>query len=210
MKETEVAAPVVEHLQAAGYTVYKEVLCPREKRVVDVYGLRNATHWAVEVKTSLSMTVLEQADYWTKYSDLVSIAVPQGRSRRALRFASKICRLLNLGLLIVSEAGVREERRPMRKGAISYPMLYEEQKRSVAGTKDGSRWSPYKETCKKLRLLVAAHPNITLRNAIQQLSHHYAHERSAYSSLKKHLRKGNVPGVTYRRKRKRYHLRLRK
>lgn len=96
--ETDLYKPVKAHLEAAGYVVKGEV------GAADVVGLRGNDLVVVELKTSFSLTLLQQAISRQKLTDAVYVAVPRWRGKagwRAFKGNIDLCKRLGLGVLSV-------------------------------------------------------------------------------------------------------------
>lgn len=203
--EKELAKRVVSSLKQRGWKVYQEVLCPRRKRVVDIYAVRQVGTYtetcAVEVKRSFGLQVMEQACYWQDYANEAFIAAPRLKSRRARAFALKICRFLGLGVYEITPRTVRHALHAKRASSHKTVPLVEAQRHSEAGSADRDHWTPFKGTCDNLAQYVKHNSGVGLLEAIRAIEHHYKSERSAFSSLKKHLIKGRVDGIKIRFKR---------
>jgi Holliday junction resolvase-like predicted endonuclease len=184
--ETDVAAPAVEWLRAAGWDVYQEVRKDRGERSCDIVATRGPLIWAVEVKVRLSAEVVEQARFWRTYAHYVSVAVPYVQYQRMNQVIALALREWGIGVLGVHNPSVLyrpvatdEDRAklvthgikpPLNRGALAKLFrlsLVDEQKTYLpAGSPCGSGWSPYKSTCSKLREIVQKNPGCTLREAI--------------------------------------------
>lgn len=203
VSETKLAKRIVDYLRLQGWEVFQEVLCPNRRRVVDIYARKKHgagyRTWAIEVKTSLNLAVMEQAHYWTTFAHQVSIAVPPKKNKRIKNFGYKICALLGLGVLELKPREVQEVRQPRQTSVAQFPTLVTAQKTSTAGTNKRDHWTHFKQTIQNLNELVQKQPGITLDEAIDQIEHHYRHKNSAKSSLRTALRKRIVTGITYRR-----------
>jgi hypothetical protein len=100
LRESDLYAPVKQHLEAAGYTVRGEVgRC-------DVVGVSGDSMIAVELKLTFGLPVLYQALQRLPSVDLVyvAVAVPEGRTGRRnwdaqVPDAVRLCRMLGVGLL---------------------------------------------------------------------------------------------------------------
>lgn len=209
-KEHKYASKVVEWFENRGWEVYKEVEGPKGDRIVDIYAVKGdpakpkKAH-AVEVKTSFSLRVLEQAWYWKRYATCSSVAVPEANSRRARKFGHRVCVKLGMGLFDVVEGDhgplyARQKKTPQEKKLRPrrMPELYDEQKTSVAGTPDDKeRWTGFDHTKVNLRELVEeTHPNpIELHKAVSEIDHHYKNDDTAAARLKRIVRDKAVPGV---------------
>jgi len=209
VKETDIAAPVVEWLSEQGWEVFQEVQPFWGGRVADIVGRfitaeGNTLIWVIEVKKSLSLALLEQAVRWSTDANFVSIAVPYSRrTRRPGRILSHIFKHFSLGLLEVAPDGPyitvkrapglnrhREEKR-LRWDKV----LTEDQKTFAAAGSQGGYWTPFKQTSTELVRYVKSHEGCTLKEAIQSFPHHYANDKSAICSLRTWIQKGVIKGI---------------
>ena len=71
----------------------------------------------------------------------------------------------------------------------------EQRKFARAGNADGRRWTKFRETAQRLRRYVEGHPRCTLKQAISDITHHYATDASARGALVDLLKKNVVEGV---------------
>jgi hypothetical protein len=106
-RESDLYAPVKQHLQALGYTVRGEV------GKCDIVGVDGDTMVAVELKLTFGLPVLYQALQRLPSVDLVyvAVAVSTGRTARRnwdaqLRDAVRLCRMLGVGLLSVRDSNI--------------------------------------------------------------------------------------------------------
>lgn len=99
MKETDLYAPIKTYLENQGYTVKAEV------KDCDVVAIRDdAPPVVIELKLSLSITLLMQGIDRQAITDSVYVAVPAGKGKRwasQVKDAVKLCRRLGLGLIVV-------------------------------------------------------------------------------------------------------------
>jgi Holliday junction resolvase-like predicted endonuclease len=185
--ETDVAAPAVAWLRAAGWDVYQEVRKDKGEKSCDIIAARGASLWAVEVKVHLNADVIEQARWWRTYAHYASVAVPYKKHQQINAVLALALRTWGIGVLgvhnpnvvLYQPSEVDKERAdlvthvvkpPLNRGALAKYLrlsLTEEQKTYLpAGSPCGSGWSPYKATCAKLREIVQKNPGCTLREAI--------------------------------------------
>lgn len=79
-------------------------------------------------------------------------------------------------------------------------MLNEAQRTyAPAGTATGRRWSPFRETCDKVKLYVKGHPGCTMKEVIEAVDHHYGNDATARSSMAHWIEARKVDGVEIRR-----------
>jgi len=219
--ETQYAEAVCQHLQQEGYKTHKEVLCPRgsSERVVDIYAFtgsmdRPRDTWAVEVKRSFSLRVMEQAEFWRRHAERASVAVPAG-SGRLRTFSYKVCREMGIGVLDVDFED-REEGNYVRKKKLAgkerdpwVPELVEAQKHSDAGSAGGDHWTPLDRTLDRLLAYVQQNEGTMLIEAIHEIDHHYSGDTSAFASLKKHIYGRKIPEIWMKRSGDEYRLVIR-
>jgi len=217
MKETEIAAPVVQWLTDQGWEVFQEV---DRGNVADIVGRFRTVRgtdliWVIETKTSLSLKVLDQAIAWTPWAHFVSVAVPESRrtGRMSNRATNLVLRHYGLGLVLVGNVWerchdwwVEEKLAPAlhRVNPIRYrpwdEVLCEEQKTYCpAGSADAGHWTPFKGTCRRLRTYVEQNPGCPMKEAVEGIRHHYATRASAVSCLRSLVDDGVVPGVRLER-----------
>ena len=99
MKETELYAPIKTYLEGQGYAVKAEV---KDCDLVAIRG--DEPPVIVELKLSLSITLLMQGIDRQTMTDAVYVAVPAGKGMRwasQVKDAVKLCRRLGLGLISV-------------------------------------------------------------------------------------------------------------
>ena len=203
--EQQVAATIVAWLTAEGWDVYQEVLVPGGSRA-DIVAVCGLLRWAIEVKTSLSLTVLDQAWQNTQYFHLSSYAVPAPTrlphsSTRSWRFAQDMAKRLGFGALrvlperprhspILEDVTPRLNRRPGRVE------LHEGQKTAVqAGAAGGGYWTHFMDTAQQLSKQVQWKPGIELRDAVKLITHHYASNPGACRRLSEMIQRGVIKDV---------------
>lgn len=204
--EAELAAVVIQWLEALGADVFQEVEC--SGGVADIVARVGAELWIIETKVSWSLALLFQAMERRRDAHRVFIAAPYARG---LRDAAHVCRELGIGVLVVHlgsqgcDAGsgydlpnVREEvpgqrwnRRPVALAARLQP---EHKTHARAGT-NGGRWTPFRRTCEQLACVVRETPGIALKAAIDAVKHHYSTGAAARSHMASWIVAGKVAGV---------------
>jgi hypothetical protein len=70
---------------------------------------------------------------------------------------------------------------------------------AMAGGQGGRHWSQFRETCDGLRRYVSAHPGASIREIIDNITHHYGRAESARASLLHWASKGVIDGVVTER-----------
>ncbi len=208
--EAEMAALVVQHLRATGWTVYQEVQTSHYGCVADIVGQKGDDLLVVETKLQVSLAVLAQAHNWQRHANLVAIAVPHIALQTA-QFVRTLCTTLGYGLWVVHAPAFGLQHRSYeeivseiihpRRGmtAFSQPLrdalVPERQDYAQAGNANGRRYTPFTATRDALIAVVAQEPGIELKEAVQKIKHHYAHETSARQSLLYWIKRGKFEGV---------------
>jgi hypothetical protein len=202
--EVDLAAVVVEWLEVLGADVYQEVeLLPRGIRA-DIVARVRAELWIIEVKTSVSLALIEQAMERRRFAHRVFIAAPTGRALAG----QNVCAELGIGLLDVYVGGgstynpsrVKEvcpsrrwNSRPVKLASRLRP---EHKTHAKAGEPSGGHWTRFNGTCEELLQIVraAGSEGIALKEAIST-KHHYSSLAGARSSLASWIRDGRMPCV---------------
>jgi hypothetical protein len=194
MTEVELAAQVVAWLAGRGWTVHQEVEMGRGGPRCDLVAVRGRTVWAIECKTGVGLSVLEQAHQWLRHAHRVSVATR--RTRNA--FAARVLRDYGVGWLTVGSR-VRAVVAPAERRRISDRLiasLADEQRTfAPAGNAAARFWSPWKATVAEVQAWAAAHPAGTFADLVRGIRHHYRTAATARSCLRRHLEEGLVSGV---------------
>ncbi|HEX8349187.1 MAG TPA: hypothetical protein VF598_04435 [Hymenobacter sp.] len=194
-------ALVVQCLQADGWDIYQEV----ETRAgrADIVAVRNNLRWAIEVKTSMNLAVMDQARANSAYFHYSSLAVPapKGSEPRSWRFAQECGQVFGYGVISLHPNSYEFQRmRTRSRGKLNrrpLPVaLHEEQKTQVAaGTNRGGQWTPFKNTVRNLEMVANTSPGIRLKDAVGRISHHYSNEPSATGSISRYIRSGIIKSL---------------
>ena len=224
--ETELANPVVEWLQAQHWDVYQEVQTNRSGKVADIVAVQGKLVWVVECKLQFGVEVIEQAIWWKYHAHLVSVAVPKplrgtyarpGYKRSWL--LERLCRDYGVGILQVDKSIFRSyasyslnedvdaalNRKAETESLISC-LVPEHKTFALAGNNEGLHWTPFQRTCKALAAYVKENPGCALKDAIENLDHHYSSNASARACIKNWTEAGLVRGVRIEKDGKRLRL----
>ena len=207
MSEAELLAPVLDGLRANGWAVYEEVSPWRHGlgHRCDAYAtVRHGAltvGWAIEAKRSLSLALIEQAEYWTLHAHYVSVVVPWSRHRSG--YGARLLQRMGVGIIRVRDDGrfgyddpwVASEDGPRLHRPQQIPELHENQRRQgLAGTNGGGFWTPFQETLHELtRALPEGEPR-PFKEVLESISHHYAHARSGVAAISALIRSGTIKG----------------
>jgi hypothetical protein len=108
LKETDLYEPVKRWLEERGLTVYSEVSPDRTMKRADIVGIDSNVSYVVELKTSLSLDLLDQAIYWSrrKYANYIYIAIPWNKPSKRHHvkhwLIEHLCREFNIGIIFVN------------------------------------------------------------------------------------------------------------
>jgi hypothetical protein len=96
ISETDLYAPIAEHLVAQGYTVRSEV------QHCDITAVKGDELVVIELKRNFSTALLVQAVKRQRVTDSVYVAIPRPKWSRAWNGVKQLLRRLELGLILVS------------------------------------------------------------------------------------------------------------
>lgn len=205
--EIEIATSVILWLRRNGWKVYQEV--PLYGSLIDIVAERDGILWGIEVKTSFSATLKQQVKRIVHFVHRTSIAIPYPKRRKqSHRIHTGIPGseyYKEIGVLYVDEIGTVEEILVPTEG-MSRSSLFnriikniehmEEVPPGIAGQPSKDRDSPFTRTCALLRDYIKEHPSCTLKEAVENIDHHYSSFSSAYGSLGKWINAGKVKGLS--------------
>jgi len=196
-KEEDLAKEILLYLEAEGWNCYPEAMLKYGNGRADIAATKNNILRIVEVKMSLSLALLNQANEWvlTKGVDEVYIAVPNLRSSSHL--VEEILRWKKIGKIIVYSGqrhfkssnielrgGGQLEVMAKRKEAM-LASLHEDMKNYKPGTQSGYS-TPYNRTIASIQQAIAEKGPLTMKEIIK-LGHHYSTDASAKSCLSQAL-----------------------
>jgi len=222
LKETTLAADIKNWLVQNGWTVYQEVKFGNNR--ADLVAVSDPIVWIIECKTSFSLKVLEQAEHWTRYAHLVSVAVPMKKrkwgsySAHRRDFEEIVCKKFGVGLITADYRNgkliipdIKDALRPKvnRKTLVKKfrASLVEEQKTlGEAGSCNSDYYTPFRNTLFWLKKYVEKNPGCILGDAIKNIKHHYHSDYSAISCMMKYMKKGIITDIELRREGKKFFL----
>ena len=213
--EAEIAEPVVQWLEDAGWEVYQEVASSYDGPVYDIVAKKDTEVWTIEVKTRFSAGVVAQA--WSAkhnwHGDRFSVATPPLRYFRASRvqqFLKSVCIDQGIGILevrlvddlIEPRFEVKElvQARPDQRCARTFAdKLHERQKDfAKAGNAKSKRWSPFQQSCINLATAALGMPGMRINDLVMCFKHHYQSDAAAAGSLRKWVEMKRIRGVVGR------------
>ena len=211
IKETALGKPIVAWLESEGWDVYQEVQ-PHGGRVADIVATRSGILIVVELKTSLTFELLDQIIRWRSDAHQVYAAVPRARSD-GRRMAYRVFGDHGVGVIEVDKGAVNSIdngmglrscvrivtpptlNRKAHVATIRDSLRPEHKTFALAGSARGGHFTEFKATCDRLRGYVTARPGATLKDAINEVNHHYTTDASARTHLAKLIMSGVVKGI---------------
>jgi hypothetical protein len=203
-REVDLGPPVLAWLAEHGWTAYQEVDAWAGR--ADIVATCGPLLAVIEMKTVLSFELLWQARRWRGVAHLVWVAVPIAKPSDGRRMAEVCFDRDGIGLLEVcqgfKEPYVGEKHRPALNRRAEVRHVRDElrpghQHQTVAGQSGNvaGRWTPFRETCDRLRAVVGEHPGIPLGDALRKIDHHYASHASAKAHLVELIRRKVIKGL---------------
>jgi len=211
--EIEIAEVLVKHFHDSGFIVFQEVEYSRDwKRptadlVIEGKGMKGKSGLEIiEVKRSMTMSVLAQAIRWRHIVSRISIAIPDIRIKYPDvidpvldRYGIGLYRVrMNSGLSRDPE--VKVDRAPESRAA-----QWEANFRSgicdlhrdfaKAGNPDGKRVTAWTVTVQNLIDYVFENGRTPIRSALKMISHHYSSNTVARASITRQIRRGDIPDL---------------
>lgn len=119
MKETDLFKPVKNMFEPFGYEVYSEVKGKWYGKRADMVVTKENTLMAIELKTSLTFQLIDQARFWLKYADYVYIAVPKSKKERSYT-AMDVLKALGIGLISVDYTKYQREVKRNKEEVLNY------------------------------------------------------------------------------------------
>lgn len=218
--EVVLGSYVVAWLEAEGWDVYQEVQ-PHGGAVADIVATRSGILIVVELKASPTFDLLDQTIRWKAYAHQVYGAVPKARYSNSRSMATRVFADYGIGLFEVDQDalamgsgrfGFRPYFRTIatasfnRRADAAYirsKLRPEHKTFAPAGSPRGGHFTEFKATCETLRAYVAKNPGTTIKDAVANMSHHYATDASAKTHLVRLIERGVVEGIRCERDAKR-------
>lgn len=196
--EAAIAKHVIEHLEAELWDVYQEVQIGPLGGIADIVAVRDGVSHIIEVKTSFSLALLQQAMDWRGYANYISVAC-ETSDKRTECLKEEICRWSGIGYYRIfrGEFWNIVPPRLWRKVRcnIKDAVRPEHKVWAPAGNNKGQRYTEFARTCRNLLEIVRANPNCTFKQAMAGMKHHYASDATASTALRHWLKRGIVHGL---------------
>lgn len=187
MSETELAKRVIRWLSEQHWDVYQEVEFRGQGGVADIVAVRDGKLWIIECKTSLTWTVLEQAEKWRAH--FRSVAVPDSNSRGRTTALKVAKYYLKVGVIEVEDRVYSFPPPLMREfhksSKFKISQLKPEHKTFCEAGSIYGHYTPYRATMDQVKKYVIAHPGCTIKEIVANLKdYHYANDKSALSCIR--------------------------
>ena len=192
MKESDLAEHIILWLEDQHWDVYQEVrIHGAYGPVADIVAVRAGIVWIIECKTSLSLSVLAQANRHFMCHKK-SIAIPAAKMTQSREFAYRVAEQHGIGVL-TARGGYVDEPVPAKLHRRNHGFVTELTNRlsedhkthRKAGAQDGQLWTPYRRTMEAVKRIIADNPGGTINKIMNELKeHHYAHDSSARSGIR--------------------------
>jgi hypothetical protein len=206
--ETEIAAWTVAWLESQRWDVYQEVRPHYGGKVADIIAVRGPVHWIIETKTSLGLSVLDQAWRWSSYAHMRAVAIPLRRDKHrrlissAKELAYRIARDYGIGIIRVDEEIINcsydpggFDKSPRMLHYLKDTLTPEHKTFCSAGTNEGGYYSEFRRTEIMVKRFIAENPGATMRQIVDGVEHHYANNRSARACLRLWIERGVIEGI---------------
>ena len=197
--EADIAEVLVDYLESKDWDVYQEVQFHNYGGIADIVAVKDDELWIIETKTSLTFSVMAQAESWQ--SHYRSVAVPRTiqRDSKGRHLAYRICRhYLRIGVIEISPAYSDvfiivapalqniDKRSIERKLDILSPLHKEYAK---AGSSGSGHLTPFKYTLLQIKEFIEENSGCTMNDIIEHIGKgHYSSESSAKNNLRTSLR----------------------
>lgn len=193
ISEIDVGGPVKKWMEDRGWTCYAEVPC--HDKVADIVATRYPVVAVVECKTTLTLALLSQIDFWIRIGNAHQywIAVPTTRHMHDRDFAIRVCKEHGIGVLFVKRNGeISEKSRPKfwRDSKPSWK-LNEAQTSQIPGTSGGGHWTPWKQSISAITMQVASGPK-KIKDVVKSIKHHWKNDTSAVRCILKQIDNGII------------------
>lgn len=203
--EEILALPVVAYFAELG-AVFPEVSPWSGGDRADLVVVRDdATLDIVEVKTAPCKKLLRQIQGWRGAAERRWVAFdPPRRGEKCQRwlaaFSDDGVGVLYVvgGVVSVAALPIECATSPFHRDRMVAALTPLHAQFGAAGNARGAFYTPFRHTCDNLRAALVRAPGLTIREAVERISHHYTSDKVARSSLLAWIRKGVVEGVESR------------
>jgi hypothetical protein len=195
LKETDIALIVVKYFSDKNHIVYKEV--DSMYGIIDIVSIDPVTNFStiVEVKTSFSLKVIEQAENGLRFANYTYVAIPLNRGGNV--FAEKICKLLGIGVLYIKHGNIIVSTRPNFNSKPLKLKLKPFMQDNIAGSKNGIRMTDFKFTISQMvNVIKIKGDGISLDNCLHEVDFHWKTLNIAKQCVIKYCKKKIIKEFT--------------
>lgn len=188
MKETELFNPIKDWLKAQSYKVYAEVSNPVAGTcLIDVVGVKDRLTIAIEMKLSLSKTVITQAYRARMVANKVYCAVPCDPKQKGI----EECKKYGVGILKISDKVEillecpEENNHFFEQYSLIKNRNFDTMEEGVeAGMPCEKGVGMTYDLCNAIREYQKTNPNATWKEIYKNIDNHYSSPNSMASSLR--------------------------
>ncbi len=212
--EKALCAVLVEWLEAEGWDVYQEVNF--RSWCADVVAIRGSIVWVLEAKTSFSFHVMEQANRWKYYANMVSVVVPKPTGKQAGKhMAECTLRYFGIGKIEIPAPFQFKDTVEVSVNHKIFPQIYRPNGRrennlvqrlrdslepehkmwAKAGSQTGKRVTTFSLTIDRLIKAIQDKPGIALGELISSNKHHWASDAGARRYVSMYINQGVIKGA---------------
>lgn len=182
--------PLKEYMENLGYEVYPEIEVGWNKRA-DIIGRNSPAICIVEMKTSLSMELLDQAIRWIPYAHYIYIAIPE-RKKDIPVIVRRVLSQHKIGILEVSSykwqkvhdsLPARFNRPRLNTNWDKYLTPLHKTWDIQGGAVQGGHLTPYKRTIHHVRNYLARQRDwVYMKDILEHCETHYASPKNSLSN----------------------------
>jgi hypothetical protein len=200
ISEKDFAKYIIQYLTDFGYEIYQEYETSAGN-IIDIVAKSGNIIWAIETKLSLSLDVIYQAKKNLLYCHFSSICVPSLNTRgsKSRDIAEDILNYYGIGMFTINKyGGIDENIKPsMNRKNFSKRLIFNESRKSYAeaGNSNGHRWTPFQQTKDELINYVKENPGCRLKDAVDNINHHYSKNSNANASLRHWISTGVIKNI---------------
>lgn len=193
MLESDLSKPVCDWLTARGFTPYAEVEFPRDNRTIDLVARKDADLIAIELKRSLTRSVIRQAFLCDLITDQRYAAVATRPSQKGI----DQCRRSGIGLLSVRDGVVNVILQPREVETIKeqswirndyasniHRILDRMEPNGIAGVPCRKGIGPAQECFDRVQTYLTQNSAATWSEIFANVSNHYVSARSMCGAMK--------------------------
>jgi hypothetical protein len=193
--EVDLAKIVLALLGEMGFDCYQEVPLGARADIVGVLAAR--TVCVVEVKASMNLDVIAQADAWKRYAHWRFVAVPESmKDSDGRRLAREVCEQRGIGVIEIGAEVCKIRKYPALNRSADAQRLIKvlcpEHKTYAAAGSNGKFWSPWRDSVERLVLEVRRQPGILLKDLIETTQHHWSNNHSARGCFARQIEAGLI------------------